>query len=213
MRAQLTTSLIFGTTFLCCCCGGLGGNFFDEAQMQELLSGNIENIIEESANLDLDEILPTPTPVEESGEAVPAEEGASESSDAAAEAPPDTDKVQEEADEIAESLLEHLEDGSDEPFTFGCDNPNIPMPADIEGCVSLLGSTTYSSEVGEDEINKMYDDYFTGQGWEEFPMMIREGVLNAWQRKGGQNFAVLVFVPGGGENGKNMVSITIVGEE
>jgi hypothetical protein len=83
----------------------------------------------------------------------------------------------------------------------------------MEGCVSVAGFTTYSTAMSEAEINKMYDDFFIGQGWEQFPQMIQEDVLNAWSYEDMQGYAVLTFGPGEGENGKNMVSIAVMGEK
>jgi hypothetical protein len=240
----LMISLVFTLSFVCCCCGGLGGDFSSE-QFQELLAGNLDTIMEEAAEIDVEEIIGTPTP-EESPSDVDEDAAESESSsdEAVAEAPaeaeaeaPAVEETEEEsveepaeiipeipgiedlegneeelALEILEALEEQLEEGGDEPFSFGCDDPNIPMPTDVEGCVSVAGFTTYSTAVSEAEINQLYDDYFLGQGWEHFPPAIQEDVLNAWQQKGTQGYAFVAFTPGGGENGKNMINLAIIAE-
>lgn len=214
---------------ICCCCGNWSGGF-DQAQLDELLGGNLETIIGEAAQVDLQEVLGTPTATPEttapaesgggesptpqpegetaatepSGEAeMPADQPTAESGNAQ---PTPTDQTQE----MVESLLEHAQENSGEPFTFGCDNPTIPMPDDVEGCVSVGRFTTYSTALSEEEVNQMYDAYFTGEGWDHFQPMIQEDVINAWSSDGG--FAFLTFGAEQGENGKNLVSIGMVTE-
>ena len=247
--AFLAMSLVFILSFVCCCCGGLGGD-----QLQELIGGNLDAFVEEAAEvqIDLEEIVGTPTPEAESGdvqeeaaetapEDAPAEEAAETAAEDvpaedAAEVPADqsgqdeaTDVIpdieipdieipdvegneEETAQEILEAIEEQLAQEGDDPFSFGCDDPSIPIPADVEGCVSMAGFTTYSTAVSEAEINQLYDDYFLGQGWEHFPDVIQEDVVNAWTNDGGQGIALLSYTAGGGENGKNMVNLAVITE-
>lgn len=231
----LASSLVFILSFICCCCGGLGGSFSNE-QLQELIAGNLDSLMGEAAEVDIEEIIGTPTPVEEAndieegtteetpaeaeaeapteaGSEVPTVDGAEEESAEVAPVVPGVEGNEEEvAQEILEAIEEQLQQGGDEPFTFGCDDPNIPMPDDVEGCVSVAGFTTFSTAMSETEINQLYDDYFMKQGWEHFPQAMQEDVLNAWQKEGVQGYAFLSFTAGGGENGKNMVNLAIITE-
>lgn len=236
MKSIFGVSLLLLTT-ICCCCGGSWSGGFDRARLEELLGGNFEQILKD-ADVDLTEVLGTPTPTADEAEspaepvlpdsvessAEPAQESAvvePSTAEGSSDQPPATEEGSmaqpPAADEgsadqppaDAESLLEELQkqagDGSGEPLSFGCEDVTLPMPADVEGCVSMAGFTTYSTSLGKDEINKLYDDYFTGQGWSQFAPMIQDDVINAWSSDAG--FAFLTFVPNGGENGKNMVSV------
>jgi len=226
----LTFSLVFALSFVCCCCGGLGGS----EQLQELLAGNLDTFVEEAAEVqvDLAEIVGTPTPAaepgdvqEEAAEAVPEgapakettempadESGQEDLTDLIPEVPDVEGNEEQAAQEILEAIEEQLAQEGDAPFSFGCDDPTIPMPADVEGCISVAGFTTYSTAMSEAEINQLYDDYFLGQGWEHFSEAMQEDVLNAWQKEGVQGYAFLSFTPGGGENGKNMVNVAVIAE-
>jgi hypothetical protein len=225
----LAISLVFILSFACCCCGGLGGE-----QLQELMSGNLDAFVEEAVEVqvDLAEIVGTPTPVDQPGdveeeaaeglpEETPAEEptempgdesGQEDVTDLIPELPGVEGNEEQVAQEILEAIEEQLEHGGDEPFSFGCDAPTIPMPADVEGCVSVAGFTTYSTAMNEAEISQLYDDYFLSQGWEHFPEAMQEDVLNAWQKEGVQGYAFLSFTAGGGENGKNLVNLAVIAE-
>jgi hypothetical protein len=227
--AFLTISLVFMLSFLCCCCGGLGGE-----QLQELMAGNLDTLMEEAADVqvDLDELVGTPTPAaepgdvqEEAAEAAPEGAPAEESAEMPADEPgqedltdliPEVPDIEGDGEQAAQDILEAIEEQlaqeGDQPFSFGCDDPNIPMPNDVEGCVSVAGFTTYSTAMSEAEINQLYDDYFLSQGWEHFPEAIQEDVLNAWANEGVQGVALLSFTAGGGENGKNMVNLAVIAE-
>jgi hypothetical protein len=231
--AFMAMSLVFILSFACCCCGGLGGD-----QLQELLGGNLDAFVEEAVEVQMDlaeleEMVGTPTPEaepgevqEEAAEAAPAEDtadmpadesGQEESTDLIPDLPdieiPDIEGNEEQAaQEILEAIEEQLAQDGEEPFSFGCDDPSIPMPADVEGCVSVAGFTTYSTAMSDTEINQLYDDYFLGQGWEHFPDVIQEEVLNAWTNEATQGVALLSFTAGGGENGKNMVNLAVITE-
>ncbi len=119
---------------------------------------------------------------------------------AAAGTPQDTEKM-------VESLLQQLgkDGGKAMDMDMGCENVTVPMPDDKAGCVSMAGFTTYSTAKSQDEINKLYDAYFVGKGWDHFKPMIQGEVINAWSLNGG--YAFLTFVAKGGEGGKNLVSV------
>lgn len=227
--ALYAMSLVFILSFVCCCCGGLGGD-----QLQELMAGNLDAFMEEAveSQIDLAEIIGTPTPVDQPGdiqeetaeglpEGAPAEEpaempadesGQEDLADLIPELPEIEGNEEQAAQEILEAIEEQLAQEGDVPFSFGCDDPTIPMPADVEGCVSVAGFTTYSTAMSEAEINQLYDDYFLSQGWEHFSSAIQEDVLNAWVNEGTQGVALLSFTAGGGENGKNMVNLAVITE-
>ena len=227
--ALLAMSLVFILSFACCCCGGLGGD-----QLQELMAGNLGAFMEEAVEvqMDLAEIVGTPTPEQEPGdvqeeaaeaapEGAPAEEpaeipadesGQEDLADLIPEIPEIEGNEEQAAQEILEAIEEQLAQEGDAPFSFGCDDPTIPMPADVEGCVSVAGFTTYSTAMGEAEIDQLYDDYFLDQGWEHFPDAIQADVLNAWVNEGTQGVALLSFIASGGENGKNMVNLAVITE-
>jgi hypothetical protein len=146
-------------------------------------------------------------------EAAPAQESAPAENAAPAPDTPPTEAVPPDqmADDIVQSLLDHMEEGGGAPFTFGCEGASLPMPEDVEGCVSVAGFTNYSTALSQEEVDKMYTDYFTGQGWKRFPDIIQGEVINAWSNDK-QGMAMLSFVPGEGEGGKNLVSVGVLAE-
>ena len=227
----LTASLVLLFSFFCCCCGGLGSGFdgFDQGVVENLLEGNLDDLVEE-----IEQASEPGGGDQESGEAVPVEEDEAvapvedvaeatedEGSDdeavapaeEAVEAPEGEGSDDEVGEEFLEALEEHMEEGGDEPFTFGCDNPDIPMPPDIVGCVSIAGVTMYSTGMSEADVDKMYDDFFIDRGWEHFPQVVQEDVINAWTRDGMESYAILAFMAGEGEDGKNMVNVAVMGEQ
>ncbi|RME97684.1 MAG: hypothetical protein D6768_19070 [Chloroflexi bacterium] len=184
-----------------------------------MLAGNVADIVEESAGVNIEELqqiqealaTPTPTPAGESAESSGESVGAAEESGSADAVP--AGEAEELAGDILGAIQEHIEEGGDEPFSFGCENPTVPMPNDVTGCVSVGGFTTYSTAMSADELNKMYNNYFTGQGWKTYPALIQEEVINAWQGDNPGQLAFLSVDTGGGEGGKNLVTLGVTGAQ
>jgi hypothetical protein len=224
--------LVATLTFsIMCCCGGI----FGADGLQGLIERNVEGVVEENVSETEEMQAEIETRVVEvesgQGEAVEGTPAAEESQESivegeqgeetgdvpAVELPDDLPTVEGEAGELAEGLLgaieEQLGEGGEELLDFGCDGATIPMPPDVAECVSVAGFTTYSTAMGEDDINQMYDDYFIEQGWEHFDQAIQEDITNAWAREAAQSYAILTFLEGEGEGGNNLVSIAVVGGE
>ncbi len=202
------------------------------------MGGDFEQIVQQvTQSEELQQLLASPTPTqpaeaipteavppaqEATATPAPAEEVAPAEATAPAEemVPPlealptlaaGTASPDELAEDIMQSLLDQMEEGGDEPFTFGCEEATIPMPEDMVGCVSVAGFTTYSTAMEQAAIDKMYTDYFTGQGWKAFPEAIQGEVINAW-RNNEQGMAMLSFMPQQGEDGKNLISVGVIAE-
>lgn len=214
MKSILLVWGLVGSTAICCC-------GFGTSQIQELLAGNVADIVEESAGVNIEELqqiqealaTPTPTPAGESAQAADEAAGAAEESSSADAAPAGEAEAEELAGDILGAIQEHIEEGSDEPFSFGCENPTVPMPGDVTGCVSVGGFTTYSTNASVEELDKMYNDYFTGQGWKTYPALIQEEVINAWQGDNPGQLAFLSVETGGGEGGKNLATLGVTGAQ
>lgn len=233
----LAMALVFVVSSCCCC-----GNLFDTTQLEGLLGGDVEQILEEQMP-DVAELLePTATSGEaEEGEPAPLEEAvqAAEEAEAAAEAAqataqaaadivesgepappasdmPDLSELPDDLEQELEGLLGEIEDqlgeGQISNMNFDCNDVKFPLPDDMTECVSVAGFTSISTNMGEANVDKMYDDYFTGLGWEQFPMMMQDGeVLNAWQSPDQQQYALLTFLPGEGLDGANMIGLAVIG--
>lgn len=205
--SSLTIYSALALFMTCCCCGGLTGGF-DSVQFQNLLQGNLDNVLEEA--IPQPELPPPPEepaleeaqPEEQPPAELPAEESQAE--------PAPTEAVDEETAALQEAIEEHIAEGAEGAFTFGCDDPALPMPADAAGCVSIAGFTSYSTATGRDELNAMYDSYFIDKGWGHFDMMIDGDVINAWHNEADNSMAMLSFLEGGGENGQNQVTLGVL---
>jgi len=243
MIAQHSGILAMALVFVvssCCCCGG-----FDTTQIEGLLGGDVEQMLEEQMP-DVAELLePTATAGQaEAGEPASPEEAvqAAEEAEAAAgaaqataqaaaeavesgepPAPPASDvpdlselpnDLEQELDGLLGELEDQLGEGQIPDMNFDCNDVNFPLPDDMTECVSVAGFTSISTNMGQAEVDKLYDDYFMGLGWEHFPMMVQQGeVLNAWQSPDQQQYALLTFLPGEGLDGTNMIGLAMVGSQ
>jgi hypothetical protein len=222
----LAMALVFMVSSCCCC-----GNLFDISQLQGLLGGDVEQILEEQLGNIEDILEPTATPADTGSEA--AEDAANEAAESAAEAieeidpeaitedldlseMPDLSDLPDDLEQELEGLLSEIEEqigeGDIPDINFECGDVSFPIPDDATECISVAGFTSISTNLGEAEVDELYDDYFTGQGWEQFPMMMQgDEVLNAWQSPDEQEYALLNFLPGEGVDGANLVGLALIG--